>query len=350
MAEICSLAALAELTGSLLQGDAQLQIASVAAVEHARRGDISYIRGGKYRHYLQSTQAGALILPPDLAAEYTGNCLVNPDPYLAYAKVVARLYPTPCPSAGIHPTAVIDQSVTLGEACSIGAHVVIGADTWLGSGVVIEAGCVIGMGCEIGENTRLYPNVTLGYNTQIGQRCILHSGAVLGADGFGFAPNQNKWYKINQIGNVVLGDDVEIGANTAIDRAAIGSTAIGNGSKLDNLIQVGHNVQIGDHTAIAACTAIAGSTIIGDYCRIGGACAINGHIEIADHVTITGMTLVSHSIHQKGVYSSGVVQDENHKWRKNAARFNQLDTMYRRLLALEKQFAQIPQDNEKDKG
>jgi UDP-3-O-[3-hydroxymyristoyl] glucosamine N-acyltransferase len=350
MAEVCSLEALAELTGSLLKGNAQLEIASVAAVEHATLNDISYIRGGKYRHYLQSTQAGALILPPDLAAGYTGNCLINPDPYLAYAKVVARLYPVPCPPAGIHPTAVIAQDVILGEGCSIGAHVVIDAGTNIGSEVVIESGCVIGLGCQIGDNTRLYPNVTLGYNTHIGERCILHSGAVLGADGFGFAPAQNEWYKINQIGNVVLGNDVEIGANTAIDRAAIGSTVIGNGVKLDNLIQVGHNVQIGDHSAIAGCTAIAGSVKIGNYCRIGGACAINGHLEIADHVTVTGMTMVSHSIRHKGVYSSGVVQDENQKWRKNAARFNQLDTMYRRLRALEKQFAEIPQENDKDKG
>jgi UDP-3-O-[3-hydroxymyristoyl] glucosamine N-acyltransferase len=350
MAEICSLETLAELTGSLLRGNAQLKIASVAAVEHAMSSDISYIRGGKYRHYLQSTQAGALILPPDLAENYVGNCLVNPDPYLAYAKVVAHLYPVPYPPAGIHPTAVIAENAMLGAGCRIGAHVVIGADADIGADVVIEPGCVIGMGCQIGENTRLYPNVTLGYNTQIGQRCIIHSGAVLGADGFGFAPDQNEWYKINQIGNVILGNDVEVGANTAIDRAAIGSTIIGNGVKLDNLIQIGHNVQIGDHTAIAGCTAIAGSVKIGNYCRIGGACAISGHIEIADHVTVTGMTLVSHSIHQKGVYSSGVVQDENHKWRKNAARFNQLDTMYRRLLALEKQFAGIPQENDKDKG
>jgi len=327
-----SLQALAALTGSQLSGVADLLIVAVASVEQAQAGDISYIRDGKYRHYLQSTRASALILTPELAEGHLGPCLINRDPYLTYAKVVTLFHSVQLPDPLIHPTAVVADDAQLGEGVSIGA------------------GCVVGNGCRIGEHSRLYPNVTLGDGTQLGKRVIIHAGAVLGADGFGFAPDKGEWFKIPQVGHVVLGDDVEVGANTCIDRAAMGSTRIGDGVKLDNLIQIGHNVQIGAHTAVAACTAIAGSAVIGRYCRIGGACAIAGHLSIADNVTITGMTLVSHSIHQTGMYSSGVVQDENHKWRKNAARFNQLDTMYRRLLALEKQLAEITLRNDKDKG
>ncbi len=339
MPSAISLQELAQLTNSCLQGNAQTIIHSVASVEKARSGDISYIRGGKYRHFLASTQASALILPPDLAVDYTGDCLINADPYLTYAKTVGILYPTPVPATGIHPTAVIAKSVQLGKNISIGPQVYIDEDVQLGEGVIIEAGCVIGFGCQIGDNTRLYPRVTVGYNTQIGQRCILHSGAVLGADGFGFAPAQGQWFKIPQIGNVVLGDDVEIGANTTIDRAALGSTVIGNGVKLDNLIQVAHNVQIGEYTAIAGCTGIAGSTQIGRYCRIGGMCAISGHLQIADHVTLTATSFVTSSITKPGVYSSGTTLAENALWRKNAVRFGQLDKMAHRLAELEKQLA-----------
>ncbi|MEN9503135.1 MAG: UDP-3-O-(3-hydroxymyristoyl)glucosamine N-acyltransferase [Pseudomonadota bacterium] len=336
-----SLQELAELTGSQVQGDASYRVAAVASVEQAQATDISYIRGGKYRHFLQSSQAGALILTSDLAADYAGNALINRDPYLAYAKVVTLLYPTPCADLGIHPSAVIADDVVLGDGCTIGAHAVLESGVVCADGVTIGAGCVIGMNSRIGEKTRLYPNVTLGYNTQIGQRGIIHAGAVVGADGFGFAPNQGTWYKIPQIGNVVIGDEVEIGANTTIDRAAMGSTYIGNGVKLDNLIQVAHNVQIGDYTAIAGCTAIAGSTRIGRYCRIAGMCAITGHLQIADHVTITATTFVTHSITQAGVYSSGTTIAEAAQWRKNAVRFNQLDTLARRLVELEKQLAAL---------
>jgi UDP-3-O-[3-hydroxymyristoyl] glucosamine N-acyltransferase len=318
-----SLAELAEHTGSRLQGDGGFRCYAVASIEQAQASDISYIRGGKFRHYLQSSQAGALILPPDLANDYPGHCLVNADPYLAYAKVVTLFYPATRPAAGVHPTAVIADDVVLGEGVSIGA------------------GCVLGAGCQIGADTCIYPNVTLGHNTHVGQRCIIHSGAVLGADGFGFAPDRGMWYKIPQVGNVVLGDDVEIGANTTIDRAALGSTRIGNGVKLDNLIQIGHNTQIGDYTAIAACTAVAGSVQIGRHCQIAGMCAIAGHLSISDHVIVTGTSLVSHSITQAGVYSSGTSVTENAVWRKNAARFNQLDKLARRLAVLEKQLADL---------
>ncbi|MFN3785606.1 MAG: UDP-3-O-(3-hydroxymyristoyl)glucosamine N-acyltransferase, partial [Thiothrix sp.] len=307
----------------------------------AQPGTLSFIRDAKYRALLSTTQASALILPPDLAAEYSGNCLINPNPYLAYAKAVALFNPTPPPTVGIHPHAVIDPTACVDPSCSIGANAVIEAEVQLAAKVVIGAGCVVGRACVIGEATQLHANVTLYAGTQLGKRCIIHSGAVLGADGFGFAPDQGKWYKIQQIGNVIVGDDVEIGANTCIDRAALGHTLIGNGVKLDNLIQIGHNVQIGEHTAIAACSAVAGSVQIGKHCQIAGMCAIAGHLSIADNVVITGTSMVAHSITKPGVYSSGTTIVENTLWRKNAVRFNQLDKLARRLQELEKQLADL---------
>lgn len=323
MPEGVSLQALAEHTGTILQGDAQLRLYAVASIDKAQAGDISYIRDAKYRHYLQTSPASALILPPDMAQAYDGNCLISTNPYLAYAQAVGLLYPMVRPVPAIHPSAVISAGVELGED------------------VVIEAGCVIGAGCKIGDGSWLHANVTLYADTQIGQRCIIHSGAVLGADGFGFAPDRRTWFKIPQVGNVVVGDDVEIGANTTIDRAALGSTVIGNGVKLDNLIQIGHNTQIGDYTAMAACTAVAGSVQIGKHCQIAGMCAIAGHLSIADNVVVTGTSMVSHSITKPGVYSSGTTIEENAVWRKNAVRFNQLDKLARRLQELEKQLAAL---------
>lgn len=344
-----SLKELADHTGSQLQGDGDFRILSVAPVETAQSQDISYIRGGKYRHFLDSTQAGALILPPDLAAGYNGNCLINTNPYLAYARSVALLYPVPQPKPGIHSTAVIADDAVIAEGVSIGAYVVLGQSVELAANVMIEAGCVLGDDCKVGENTRLYPNVTLGYGIQIGKRCIIHSGVVLGADGFGFVPDNGEWYKIPQVGNVVVGDDVEIGANSCIDRAAMGSTRIGNGVKLDNLMQIAHNVEIGDHTAMAGCTAVAGSVKIGKHCQIGGMSAIAGHLSITDHVIVTGTSMVSHNIHKAGVYSSGTTVVENTVWRKNVARFNQLDKMARRLAELERQLADL-QSKDIDRG
>ncbi|MEB4591862.1 UDP-3-O-(3-hydroxymyristoyl)glucosamine N-acyltransferase [Candidatus Thiothrix sp. Deng01] len=340
-----SLQALADYTGSRLQGNAELRLHAVVSIEKAQAGELSYVRSAKYRHFLETSHASALILPPDLAETYRGDCLVNQNPYLAYAKAVTLLHSSPPPNAGIHPSAVIAEDAELAGLCSIGAKVVIESGTRIASGVIIEAGCVIGRDCRIGENSRLYPNVTLYPGTEIGKRCIIHAGAVLGADGFGFAPDGKAWFKIPQVGNVVVGNDVEIGANTCIDRAAMGSTIIGDGVKLDNLLQIAHNVQIGEHTAMAACTAVAGSVRIGRYCQIGGMSAIAGHLDITDNVVVTGTSLVSHSLTKPGVYSSGTTVVDNAVWRKNAVRFNQLDKLARRLQELERQLAVL-----QDKG
>lgn len=342
-----TLAAIADYCGAILKTqNPDKLIQGVAAVDLAQAHELSYIRGGQYQKFLTSTQAGALILTADLAANYAGDCLIHPDPYLAYAQVVSLFYPKKSLTSGIHPTAILESGVTIAEGVHIGAYVVIGAGTEIAANVIIGAHSVIGAECRIGADSLLHPNVTLADQTEVGERCIIHSGAVLGADGFGFAPQRDgSWYKIPQVGRVVLGNEVEIGANTTIDRAALGVTRIGDGVKLDNLIQVGHNTEIGAYTAVAACTAIAGSAKIGRFCRIAGMCAIGGHLEIADHVTITATSMVTHSIHHAGVYSAGTTIQENSQWRKNAVRFHQLDKMARRLVELEKQIAALQPKN-----
>ena len=341
MAITYTLQQLAELTQSVLQGDGTIPIQRVASLETAAEGDLAYMRDAKYKAYLPQIKASALILPPELATAYTGHALINADPYLAYAKAVSVLNPMPPPALGIHPSAVVADSVRMGEGCSIAAHVVIGERVVLGQGVMIAAGCVIEADCVIGDATLLHANVTLGRNTQVGKRCVIQSGAVLGGDGFGFAPDKGTWCKISQIGNVILEDDVEVGANTTIDRASMGSTRVGTGTKLDNLIQVAHNVQIGQHTVIAGSTGIAGSAKIGNHCRIGGMCGISGHITIVDHVTITGRTFVASSITSAGTYSSDTTAEPSSSWRRNATRFHQLDKLFKRVADLERQLAAL---------
>lgn len=237
---------------------------------------------------------------------------------------------------GIHPTAVIDPTASVADTACIGPHVVVAAQARIEDNVVIGAGSVIGARCRIGRDTRIHPRVTLAHDVVVGQRCHLLSGAVIGSDGFGFANERGVWHRIAQLGRVVLGDDVEVGANTTIDRGALDDTVIGNGVKLDNLIQIAHNVHIGDHSAMAAKVGIAGSTRIGRHCVFGGASGVAGHLDIADHVHLTGMTLVTGDIREPGVYSSGTGTDTNRQWRKNAVRFRQLDALARRLKELEK--------------
>ena len=334
-----TLSELAEISNSELRGDPQCVVTSVAPIDGARLGDISFVRENKYKTYLEKTKASAVILPESMSEDFSGNILINKDPYLAYAKVVAALFPVIRPAKSIHPTAIIHETALIEENVYIGANVVVGAGTKIKSQAIIGTACTIAENCIIGAFTELKPNAVLYANCQLGEYCLIHSGAILGADGFGFAPQKGgEWYKIPQVGNVVLGNNVEVGANTCIDRAALGSTIIGNGVKLDNLIQIGHNVNIGDDTAIAAHTAVAGSVTIGKRCRIAGAVAIAGHLNIVDDVTITGRALVSNAIRKAGVYSSGLVAVENQVWRKNVARFRKLDELFRKVIKLEKHF------------
>lgn len=264
------------------------------------------------------------------------NALVHPNPYLAYALASKLFDARPVAAPGVHPSAVIAEGVTLAEGVSIAANVVIESGSEIRSGAVIGASSVIGAGSIIGENTELRANVTVYHGVTIGRDCMIHSGVVIGSDGFGFAPKGPGWEKIAQIGGVIVGDRVEIGANTTIDRGALDDTIIGSDVILDNQIQIAHNVVVGDYTAIAACTGIAGSTRIGQHCIIGGGCGISGHLEITDHVHLTGMTMVTKSVSEPGVYSSGTSFETNSQWRKNVARFRQLDELARRLRKLEK--------------
>ncbi|MEZ5478549.1 MAG: UDP-3-O-(3-hydroxymyristoyl)glucosamine N-acyltransferase [Thiolinea sp.] len=332
-----SLQELAAATSTEVQGDPDKCIAAVAAIEQAGPADISFVRDRRYARFMADTQAGALILTADLAQTYSGACLISSNPYLTYARIVALLHPQALPEPGIHPSAVLATDVVLGDGVYIGPQVVIAEGCEIGAGSVLQAGVVLGPECRVGADNLFYPNVTLGHATRTGDRVILHSGAVLGADGFGFVPDQSGWYKIPQVGCVVLGDDVEVGANTTIDRAAMGETRIGNGVKLDNLIHIAHNVHIGDHTVIAACTGIAGSARIGSRCQISGMCSIAGHLTVADGTTITATSFVINSITEPGVYSSGTTIEEHALWRRNAVRFRQLDQLHRRVQALEKE-------------
>jgi len=322
-----------------LSGKPDVEISRVASLNDAGEGDLSFLVNPHFKKDLAQTRATAVIVTAADETTVPGNAIVVENPHVAYAHVASWLYAYADFSPGIHSSAQLDPSSTVHATAFVAANCSIEA------GVVIAAGCHIGPGCVIGKNvqldedTRLAANVTLCHGTQIGCRGILHPGVVIGADGFGLANDQGEWLKVPQIGNVVLGDDVEVGANTTIDRGAIGDTVIEHGVKLDNLIQIGHNVRIGAHTAIAACTAVAGSALIGKHCAIGGCVGIVGHLEIADNVTITGMSHVSQAITEPGVYSSGTPLEKNASWHRNFVRLKQLDNMARRIKKLEKRLA-----------
>ena len=329
----------AELGGELI-GDAAIRIMRIEPLETAGAGSISFLSNARYSAQLASTQAACVIVAPPMrdAAVARGAAIVAADPYLYFARLTrwwAAHTRTAVP-AGVHPSAVVHPDASIGPGVSIGPLAVIEKSVQLGAGVVVGAHCSIGEGTQIGEQTRLAARVSIAAGCTIGARCIMHSGVVIGADGFGFAPNQGRWEKIEQLGGVRIGDDVEIGANTCIDRGALGDTVIDDGVKLDNLIQVGHNVQIGKHTAMAGCVGIAGSARIGAYCTVGGAAGIAGHITIGDHVHIGPMAIVSHSIAKPGHYSGVFPIDDNAAWLKNAAAVRQLSAMRERLRALEK--------------
>lgn len=324
------------LLDGVVQGDETLVINSVATLEHATSGQISFLANSKYRAQLESTQASAVLLSAKDAQDYQGTALVVKDPYVGFARVAQLLDTTPKAAMGIHPSAQIDPSAQLGDGVAIGANAVIGVNVILGENVQIGAGTVIGQDSIIGSNTRLWANVTLYHNVHLGQDCIIHSGAIIGSDGFGYANERGQWIKIPQTGGVRIGDRVEIGANSTIDRGALGHTEIHNGVIIDNQVQVAHNDIIGENTAIAGSTTIAGSVTIGKHCIIGGNCAIAGHLTIADGVHLSGATNVTGNMREPGLYSSATVAMDNNLWRKNTVRFRQLDELFQRVKALEK--------------
>ncbi len=317
-----------------------VRIDRIGPFEGASPSTITFVSNVRLQSLLAASMAGCVIVGPALreAAAQRGAAIVTPDPYLYFAKLtqwwVAR---TRAPAAmGVHTSAVVDPSARIASSASVGALAVIEADAEIGEGAVIGAHCFVGRGARVGAGTQFKARVTLHGRCVIGARCTLHSGVVIGADGFGFAPTEGRWEKIEQLGAVQIGDDVDIGANTCIDRGALGDTVIGNGVKLDNLIQIGHNVRIGDHSAIAGCVGIAGSAVIGKHVTIGGAGMIAGHLEIADNVFISGGTLVSHSIKKAGHYTGVFPIDDNAAWEKNAATLRNLYRLRERVKVLEK--------------
>ncbi len=336
-----TLAELAQHVDGQVQGDSAVAISGISTLQSAHVGQISFLANPRYRKFLQTTQASAVILAEDYAAECPSNALIVANPYVAYARIANLFVGSLVCDNGVHPTAVVGAGARLGARVTLGPHSVIGDGAVLGDDVWVGAGCVLGRNVAIGADGRLEANITLWHGTQIGKRVLIHPGVVVGADGFGLANDNGVWIKVPQLGGVRIGDDVEIGANTTIDCGALEDTIIEDGVKLDNLIQIGHNVHIGAHTAIAACTAIAGSTKIGKYCGIGGTVGIVGHLDIADHVQITGMSMVTQSITEAGVYSSGTPLEPNAQWHKNFARFKQLDDMWRRIKQLEAQLERL---------
>lgn len=326
-----TLGELAEISGSELRGDADCHIDRVNTLQDAVTGDITFLSNRHYARYLADTKASAVILSKQDSDNCKTNALINDDPYLAYARIINFLYPSSPVTPGIHASAIVGKNTDIAADAMISASVVIGNNVHIGSGSIIGPGVVIENNVRIGKNTRLLANNTVCADVIIGNDTILHAGAVVGSDGFGMAKDKDRWLKIPQIGSVIIGDRVEIGANTTIDRGAIGDTIIEDGVRLDNQIQIAHNVVIGENTAIAGCTAIAGSVTIGKRCMIGGMCAVAGHIEICDDVIITAMSGVPNSIKERGVYSAGLPITDNRTWRRNMVRFRNLDETIRKI-------------------
>jgi UDP-3-O-[3-hydroxymyristoyl] glucosamine N-acyltransferase len=336
MTATITLGQLAEFLGATLRGPADKLITGLATLQEAGPDQVSFLANPQYRKFLATTHAAAVLLKPADAEGYAADALLVPDPYLAYARISHLFDPKPKAPVGVHPTAVVAEDASVDAAASVGAYAVIESGARIAAGVTIGAHCFIGARSVIGEGGWLAPRVTLYHDVRIGQRVVIQSGAVLGGEGFGFANEKGLWQKIAQIGGVTIGDDVEIGVNTAIDRGAMDDTRIGNGVKLDNQIQIAHNVQIGDHTAMAACVGISGSAKIGKHCMLAGGVGLVGHIEICDGVFVTGMTMVTRSITEPGSYSSGTAMQPAAEWRKSAARMRHIDDMARRLQHLEK--------------
>ena len=322
--------------GARVVGDDQLEVAGMGTLQNAMPGQLSFLAQPKYVKFLASTAASAVILHEQYCDQFKGVALVLDNPYLGYAKA-SHLFRQrrAMRSALIHPSALVSADAQLSGKVYVGPNVVIEAGARIGEGVDIGANVFIGRNTCIGANTTVNPNVVIYDGVSIGERVIIHSAAVIGADGFGFAPDQGRWQKIAQLGGVRIGNDVEIGAGTTIDRGAIDDTVLENGVILDNQVQIAHNVVIGKNTAIAGCSAIAGSSVVGECCTIAGGVGVVGHVTIVDHVHITAMTLVTKSISRPGSYSSGSGLSESGQWRKNVARFKQLDRMAKRLKVLE---------------
>ena len=330
---------IADALGGELIGDGELRIHRIGPLEGADAHTVAFLANPRYRAQLDASQAGCVIVASDLRDAVSGRpaAILTADPYLFFARLTqwwAARTRTP-PTPGIHPSAVVDAGAMLGQGVVVQALAVIEAGAVIGDFAVIGAHGFIGRGARIGAHSRLAARVTVGSDCSLGARCIVHSGVVIGADGFGFAPTEGRWEKIEQLGAVRIGDDVEIGANTCIDRGALDDTVIEDGVKIDNLVQIGHNVHVGAHTAMAGCVGIAGSAHIGAHCTLGGGAIVLGHLTLADDVNISAASVVMRSIRVAGHYSGVFPIDENAAWEKNAATLRQLHRLRERLRALE---------------
>jgi UDP-3-O-[3-hydroxymyristoyl] glucosamine N-acyltransferase len=343
-----SLGELAVRFGCELRGDPATRLERVATLANAGPDALAFLANPHYRAQLASTRAGAVILDAASAAGCPTAALVCENPHATYARIAAVLHPAPPAPAGIHPSAVVAPGAIVDTTAHVGALSVIAAGAVVGARAFVGPQCLLDEGVTLGEDARLASRVSLCRGVHIGPRTIIQPGVVVGGDGFGFAAEQGRWIKVPQIGSVRVGADVEIGANTTIDRGAIEDTVIEEGVKLDNLIMIAHNVRIGAHSALAACVGISGSTRIGRRCMIGGQTGVGGHLTICDDVVITGCTMVSHSIGQPGVYSGGIPFEEARTWRRLVARFKRIDSLAARLKALERRSPRGPEQEEDD--
>lgn len=336
-----TLGEVAAAAGARLQGgDAATVVVGVAPLHRAGPGQLSFLTHPRYRSCLATTQAAAVILSPEDAQDCPAPAVVATNPQVAYARAATLFEPAAESRRGVHPTAWVNPKAEIAADVWIGPHCSVEAGAVIEAGVIVGPGCVIGEQAVIGAGSRLVARVTVCHRVRLGRRVLAHPGAVIGSDGFGLALDTGgRWLRIPQLGSVVVGDDVEIGANTTIDRGALEDTVIEDGVKLDNQIQVAHNVHIGAHSALAGCVGIAGSARIGRHCMIGGGVGIAGHLEITDRVQITGMSLVTQSITKPGLYSSGLAVEPNRTWNKINARLRRLDELFRRLIALERKIS-----------
>jgi UDP-3-O-[3-hydroxymyristoyl] glucosamine N-acyltransferase len=337
-----TLAELASRFDCRLHGDGATLVSRVATLASATPDAISFLANSLYRRELETTRAGAVVLDETVSTACPVPCLVSDNPYAAYARIAGHLHPPRAPSPGVHADASVDASAEVSAEAEIGARAVVGPRARVAAGAVLGPGSVVAAGAEIGAGTRLAANVAVLDGCLVGARCILHSGAVIGADGFGFAQENGRWIKVPQLGRVVIGDDVEIGANTAIDRGTIEDTVIEDGVKLDNLVQIAHNVRVGAHTVMAAMSGAAGSTKIGKRCMIGGGVVMVGHLTICDDVMFTFRSVVMKSVTEPGTYGGSLQAMEASKWRRSAAHFKQLEAMHERLKTLERKIMQTP--------
>ncbi|PVZ64904.1 UDP-3-O-(3-hydroxymyristoyl)glucosamine N-acyltransferase [Pelagibaculum spongiae] len=329
-----------------LVGDGELEITGLSTLETATAGQMTFLANRKYESQLEQTKASVVIVHPDQAEQAPCAVLKMQNPYLGFA-MATRLFDTAPKANGlIHPSAVIAEDAEIGSNVTIGAFTVIDSGARIGDNCMIGARCSVGQNSVLGESCRLWDGVTLYHDVKVGQRAILHSGSVLGADGFGFANEQGRWVKIHQLGGVTLGDDVEVGVATAIDRGALTDTIIGNGVKIDNQVQIAHNVQIKDHCALAGQSGVAGSSTLGKRCTIAGGGGVSGHLELTDDVHVMAMTMISRSVNKPGMYASPTPMQPHRDWLKNSVRFRHLDKMARQISELQKSLAELKDSEE----